>query len=366
MENTATTQQHQLDNGSFRGGDNGVYDVEETPVRTTARWLIANVYCYQQSELERFYQTSKLAADYLLTTEARPAQFTFQARTSGSDLCDGLVGQAEPIKSLARAGRILECELYTNTAIDVFSLHPFDEELGLWEAVEIDGEKLSFDRTLNHQLIFAGAAAELVEHSKLAEDRVIQFLDRLGNNMQTRSEGLVRHYIRPPMSRVPPAVAQHPRHWPLIWNETIARYHARSDERRRKELGYHPTVLAALSTLKRKFPEHDVWEHDQIQAALSFTKTETYRDQVENRTSEYGSMLPGINHARILNAFEDASPEELRPWVQSDIDRTYDPETGLLTRNAIDPVFQASSISAATGLPDMEIQIPDEPNSKSY
>ncbi|QGN06520.1 hypothetical protein Hrd1104_03870 [Halorhabdus sp. CBA1104] len=71
-------------------------------------------------------------------------------------------------------------------------------------------------------------------------------------------------------------------------------------------------------------------------------------------------MLPGINHARVLYAFEDADPEELRPWVQSDIDRTYDPETGLLTRNAVDPVFQASSIVAATELPDMEIQIADE------
>ena len=77
-------------------------------------------------------------------------------------------------------------------------------------------------------------------------------------------------------------------------------------------------------------------------------------------------MLPGINHARMLYAFEDASPDELRPWVQSDIDRTYDPDTGLLTRNAVDPVFQASSISAATELPDMEIQIPDERNSESY
>jgi hypothetical protein len=75
---------------------------------------------------------------------------------------------------------------------------------------------------------------------------------------------------------------------------------------------------------------------------------------------------PRINHTRILYAFEDASPEEIRPWVQSDIDRTYDPETGLLTQNAVDPVFQASSISAATELPDMEIQVPDEPNNESY
>lgn len=366
LQNTSVTHESQLENGAFLGGNNGVYNIEETPVRNTARWLIANLYCYREFELEQFYQVSKSAADYLSTSEARPDNFTFQARTSSSNLCDGLVGQAEPIKSLTRAGHILECESYTNTATEVFSLHPFDEEIGLWEAVEIDGTKLSFDRTLNHQIIFANAAAELATHSELAKNRVLRFLDRLGDNMQTRSSGLVRHYVRPPLLRILPTAARHPRYWPLLWNEGVARYHSRSDERRRKELGYHPTVLAALSTLKRKFPEHDVWEHDQIQAALSFTKTEMYRNQVENRTSKYGSMLPGINHARILYAFEDASPEELRPWIQSDIDRTYDPETELLTRNAVDPVFQASSISAATELPDMEIQVPDEPNSESY
>ena len=366
LKNVSATHKWQLNNGAFPGSKNGVYDVEETPVRNTARWLIANLYCYREFEQDQLCQVSQSAADYLLTSESRPDNFTFQAMNSNSNLCDGLVGQAEPLKSLTQAGHILECESYTNAAIEVFSLHPFDEELGLWEAVEIDGTKLSFDRTLNHQIIFANAAAELADYSELATNRVHRFLDRLGDNMQTRSSGLVRHYIRPPMLRILPTVARRPRHWPLLWNEPVARYHSHSNERQRKELGYHSTVLAALSTLKRKFADHDVWEHDQIQASLSFIKNEMYRDQIKNQISEYGSMLPGINHARILYAFEDASPEELRPWIQADIDRTYDPDTGLLTRNAVDPVFQASSISAATELPDMEIQLPDEPNSESY
>ena len=366
LKSVSATQTQQLDNGAFPGSNSGIYTVEETPVRNTARWLIANLYCCQNFESEQLCHVAESAAEYLSSSEARPNSFTFQARTSGSNLCDGLVGQAEPIKSLTQAGHVLECDSFIDTAIEVFSIHPFDDDLGLWEAVEIDGTNLSFDRTLNHQLIFAGAATELVGYSELAENRIRQFLDTLGDNMKTRPNGLVRHYIRPPVSKVLPAIAYHPSHWPLLWNETVARYHARSDERYQKELGYHPTVLAALSTLKRTFPQHDVWNHDQIKASLSFTKTEAYRDQIKNRTSKYGSMLTGINHARMLHAFEDAVVEELRSWVQSDIDRTYDPETGLLTRNAVDPAFQASSIIAATELPDMKIQFPDDRNSESY
>lgn len=354
-----------MQNGAFPGGSNGIYDTEETPVRTTAHWLTTNAYCFQKTGEEQFYRVSEAAVDYLLSDEPRPHEITFQVRKSGSDRCDGLVGQAEPIKSLTQASNILNKELPLKTAIEVFSLHPFDNNLGLWEAVEIDGTKLSFDRTLNHQIIFASAAAELADRSELAEKRVVQFLDTLGDNLETRSTGLVRHYVRPPKSRIISTVTRNLRHWPLVWNEAAARYYAHSDERRRKELGYHSTVLASLATLKRTFPSHDVWNHNQIRAALSFTETEAYRDQVKNRTSEYGSMLPGINHAKIIHTFKDASPEELRPWIQLDIDRTYDPETGMLTRNAVDPVFQASSISTATDLPNVEIQVPNERNNES-
>jgi hypothetical protein len=303
--------------------------------------------------------------DYLLSEEPRPHNITFQARDSPTNRCDGLVGQAEPIKSLALASEILGKESALKIALEVFSHHPFDENLGLWEAVEVDGTRLSYDRTLNHQIIFASAAAELADECEQAEERVVQFLDRLGDNIATRSTGLVRHYIRPPGLKALTVVIRDPRHWPLLWNEFAARYHAHSEERRRKELGYHSTVLASLATLKRKFPSHEVWDHSQIQAAISFTETEAYRDQVKNQASEYGSMLPGFNHAKIIHAFRDADPEELRPWIQLDIDRTYDPETGLLTRNAVDPVFQASSICTATELPNVEIQVPDERNNES-
>jgi len=74
-------------------------------------------------------------------------------------------------------------------------------------------------------------------------------------------------------------------------------------------------------------------------------------------------MLPGIGYARILDAFEEPSVETLHKWVQIDIDRAYDPETGLLTKDAVDPVFQSSCVNSLVELPEIPIQVPTESNS---
>lgn len=358
--------QQQHEQGSFPPTRGGIYGTIETPVRNTARWLSCLLHSYQYSKSNEIGKSAEKAADYLCTVKARPYDATFKVREKGKDQCDGLIGQAEPIKSLLNAGLLLDREEYINEAIEVFELIPFDYEIGLWESIEITGRKLSFDRTLNHQLIFASYMSKISNLLQPAEKEIVKFLDRLGENMETHPDGLVQHYIQPPLLTSITTLGNNLRHWRLLWNEVATYYHQRTENHRNKEQGYQPTVLFSLAILNQEFPEHSVWENNHVQSALEFSKTQLYQSQIKTRKSKYGSRLPGIHHAKFLHSFEDASPEELRPWVQLDIDRTYDPDTGLLTRNAVDPVFQASSISAATELPDMEIQIPDERNSESY
>jgi|GEM_PF-2634444 hypothetical protein len=358
--------QEQHAKGSFPPTRGGVYDTTETPVRNTARWLACLLHSYEYSGSTQIGEAAKKAADYLCTIEARPYNATFRVREEGKDQCDGLIGQAEPIKSLFNAGLLLNTDEHIHKAIEVFELIPFNFEIGLWESVEITGKKLSFDRTLNHQLIFAAYTAKMSDMCASVKKEIITFLDMLGENMETHPNGLVEHYVQPPLSNSITVLGNNPRHWRLLWNELAARYLRLNNNHRNKERGYQPTVLFSLAILNQEFPDHSIWEHSCLQSALAFSKTKPYQNQIKTRKSKYGSRLPGLHHAKVLHTFEDASPEELRPWVQLDIDRTYDPETGLLTRNAVDPVFQASSISAATELPDMEIQVPDERNSESY
>ncbi len=348
----------QREDGSFPPGRNGIYDEPETPVRTTSHWLTTLSKVYEITGKEVFADAANDAVDYLLSDEARPYRYTFHSRNAeGKDKCDGLVGQAAPIRGLALAGSAFKRPELFETPEDVFSLHPFDTHLGLWQRVEIDGTNLSFDRTLNHQIIFAAAATSLIDDSKRVKHRIEMFLDSLGDNMRTHPDGVVRHYVRPPLATVLRVADKSLSHWSLLWNEFAARYHAQSYEFRKKELGYQLTILAALARIKRCFPHHNIWDHSRIQSALDFIQTSDYERQIRKQKSNYGSMTPGINYAQVLTTFKDPSAREIRPWVEQEIDRKYDPETKLLTQETSDPMFQASVVGSLSNLPNIQIKV---------
>ncbi len=346
----------QREDGSFPPGRNGVYDEPETPVRTTSHWLTTLSKVYEVTGDEEFADAANDAANYLLSDEARPHGYTFHSRNvDGKDKCDGLVGQAAPIRGLACAGSTFKKPELLKEAEDVFFLHPFDTRLSLWQRIEIDGTNISFDRTLNHQIIFAAATTSLIHESKRIKQRVGIFLDSLVDNMQIHSDGVIRHYVRPPLTTVLRIISRSPNHWPLLWNELATRYHARSSQFRKKELGYQLTILTALARIKRCFPYHDIWDHPQIKSALDFIQTSEYERQIRKQKSNYGSMIPGINYAQILTTFGDSSEREIRPWIELEIDRKFDPKTKLLTQETSDPMFQASLIGSLSYLPNIQI-----------
>ena len=348
----------QRKDGSFPPGKNGVYDETETPVRTTAHWLTTLVAVYEITDDDEFADAATAAADYLLAPEARPYGYTFHSRNAnGKNSCDGLVGQAAPVRALGRAGPVLNHPDLIDTAIEVWSLHPFDNRLDLWEAVEVNGTRLSFDRTLNHQVFFASSAVSLIDESNVVENRIHSFLDSLGKNMQVHSDGVIRHYIRPPLRSVLNTVFRSPRHWELTWNEFAARYHSSMSNFREKERGYHPSILAAFSQLRLRFPDHHVWNHPNVRTAFAFAETDEYENQIRKRGSSYGSMVPALTHAVLLYRAGKPSLDEIRPWIELAIDRKYDSETDLLTRNAVDPTFQASKLNLLTELPNIRIEV---------
>ncbi len=345
--------------GSFPPGQNGIYNETETPVRTTSSWLLILTEAYKITGNQIFENAANNAADYLMSDEARPHGHTFHSReVKNKDKCDGLVGQGSPIKALTYAGQTFDRKDLIKAAMFVFKLHPFDDRLGLWERVEITGERLSFDRTLNHQLYFAAKSAALLDESNIVNKRIRRFLDQLGKIMRTRSDGSAEHHIRPPILDVTKTVVSAPRHWPLIWNELVAHYHARTSTRRKKELGYHPNVLVGLSMLRQQLPDHEIWNHDTIRSALLFSQTDEYKNQIYNRTSKYGSMIPMISHARVLSAFDIDSDESIQSLLSDEIKRSYNPETGLLEKDTVDPNTHATSIKSVIDLPNIEVTIP--------
>ena len=347
----------QREDGSFPPGRNGVYDEPETPVRTTSHWLTTLSKVYEITGDEVFAEAAHDAADYLLSDEARPHGYTFHSRNAeGKDKCDGLVGQAAPIRGLAWASSALNRPELGSIAKDVFSIHPFDERLGLWERIEIDGSNLSFDRTLNHQLLFAGAAAHLTHRFPSVEKTVLRFVDRLASNVSLRSDGIIRHYVRPPLGATVQAVRENPRSWKLLLNPVLSRIYTVSSQRKRKEVGYHPVNLLGLA-------------HIQANMEVSLLQRDNERELIERITSpdtlsnmsgdnfHYGGMTPGIDVGFALQEFQGADSDTIRQWIEIDMRNKYEPDSAMLAKGTKDPVFQAATISYLVDLPDLELAV---------
>lgn len=348
----------QRGDGSFPPSRNGIYYEPETPVRTTSHWLTTISKIYRLTGDETFAEAANSAADYLLSDEARPYSYTFHSRKSnGKDKCDGLVGQAAPIRGLYNAGSILNRPELIDKAVEIYNLHAFNEQLGLWEAIDIDGKRLSFDRTMNHQILFASASSLLSEQSDQVKNQVKSFLDLLGKNIGTYPDGLVKHYIRPPLTTVMKTFINSSWDLTLLWNEIASRYQALSSEFRTKELGYQLTVLRGLAHLKRRHSDHKVWNHPHITSALDYIQTSDFKRHVKDPKSKFGSMTPGIDYAIVLSSFNVESDIEIRQWIELEIDRKYDQESQLLTRNSSDPMFQAAKIGSLLNIPNIKISL---------
>ena len=78
----------------------------------------------------------------------------------------------------------------------MFFQHHFNEQYGLWNRLEINGDVLSIDMTFNHQLWFA-ACASLIDspRKKEIQGRVVRFLDCLTENLTILNNGLIYHPI---------------------------------------------------------------------------------------------------------------------------------------------------------------------------
>ncbi len=341
----------QREDGSFPPGRNYTYDEPETPVRTTSHWAVTISEVYDITGKEKFRKAADAAVDYLLSQEVRPQGYTYYCRDApGKDSCNGLVGQAGPIRALAHAGPILERQDAIDTAEEVFMLHPFDEELGLWERVEIDGKKLSFDRTLNHQILFAAGGSKVASESDIVNDRITTFLDRLQSNMELHSDGIIKHYIRPSPIDTVKTVFRSLRHWPLLLNEVVFHYYSRSNERRKKEIGYQPVNLRGLAQLQVYFSGHENWLDYKIQSSIMDLELATY-DEIE-----YGTIIPGIdlgwaNYALLKDT------ESMKCKIENDLEDMIDTDKYLLHSDCVSDIDQSSVISLLVGLPNFHIEL---------
>ena len=78
--------------GSFPRGHNGPYQDPETPLRNAGHWLITMAYAARMSGEERFHNSVRKVAEYMLSPDHRPGDATWLHRDrNGKERCNGLI-----------------------------------------------------------------------------------------------------------------------------------------------------------------------------------------------------------------------------------------------------------------------------------
>lgn len=339
-------------------GHNGPYHDLETPVRNTSHWAITFLNAFRTTGDEQYLDGVETCLSYLLSTEARPHGETFRHRAiEGIDACNGLIGQAWTIEALATVGGELNRKEPIETARSVFLRHPFTDSLGAWKVVEVDGSVLGYDLTLNHQLWFAAAGAQIVanaDDTARIDRQVRRFLDGLDGNMHVYPSGLIYHNVRPQFNlqkygrltfenikrrRVP------------MWILERFRPETREDQLK-KAIGYHSFNLYALALLKQIYPEHSFWRSTTFEKALVHSNSDRFKQELETNPYGYPYNCTGIEMAVVAHVFNNDT-ETAREWLTEQFNRSLDADTMLLTKSTEDAATMNARIYEATRLPNI-------------
>lgn len=338
----------QVSDGAMPSGHNGPYHDPETPVRNTSHWLIIFLKAHDISGEEQFLEAARRAISYLCSDKARPMGATFWHRKNPKkDACNGLIGQAWTIEALATAAQTLELPELLRLVEEIFLLHPFDESVGLWRRVGVDGTYSSFDMTFNHQLWFAAAGGLLAPYATSEIDaRVRRFMDQLLYHMDLYSSGLIRH----------PLVLK------FSWRHQLRNLFnwVRQSSRARAELaykavGYHAFNLYALALLKQQYPDHSFWRSAKFGLLWRYALSDVYKRELENNKYGYPYNPPGFEMAFALDVFAVNSRPEQERWLSEQFRRCYDFKSHMMNQGTDDPATYAARLYEATRLPNLTV-----------
>ncbi len=357
--NSATTLQR--NNGSLPAGNNGPWGQKETPVRNTSHWAIVFKKAYEITGEEKYKCAVKSAGSYLMSIESRPHGETFKHRQgTEKDQSNGLIGQAWTIEALKEIATITNNSNYIEEARNVFLLHDFDEQTGLWHRVDVDGTKLKKDPTFNHQLWFAAAGSLIAEDDDEVRRQVDRFLMELPHTMRTHPHGRIYHSLLPlfNIDEYIRYLVLGDRYLPLRNIRHI--YHKISPQHnidyKNKEIGYHAFNLYGLALLKQNRPDHQIWESEIIQNTLEYTLHDEYQNRIINNRYGFPYNPPGFEVAFASHVFK-FDRIDCEHWVSRQINAHFDFDSYLMAKNTSDPKTLSARIYEATRLPNFDIQL---------
>ena len=346
----------QLADGSMAAGHNGPHNHAESNVRNTANWLTVWLKAYQISAESQYKAAAVKAADYCLSDAARPAGGAFFNRHRSDDpridAGNGLIGQAWVLSAMTEAAPILEDERYLSLAARVFAQHKFDEELGLWSVLLVDGSFGSCHRTVNQQIWFALSGQKMIpwlslQDANLFNERLNRFKLKLHNYVQLRADGILFHETGADSS------------------DRQRRYErsAAGQHEHKLELGYHAFTSWGLVTLANYMGATTLSTVSPvIDGAVARLRSTQFQKMVDGDPFGYPYNPIGFEAANILlsNYMTKSKPEqdykgEAVVWIKRQLDRHF--RDGLMQANTEDAHTLAARICEARDLLDKDLDI---------
>lgn len=326
-------------------GVNGPHHHPETPVRNTAHWSTIWSHLYARTGDVRWRAYCEAAALYLSADARRPGGFTFEQRiVKGKDRCNGVIGSAWVTEALCELGAALERRSLHELAGELVQLHPFNSRYGLWNRIEISGDDLGPDTTLNHQIWFAAACSDVPNLPHAVSADLHCFLDLLPSQLHVFRSGLIYHLLKRKPSNESAKSRLRKRVASLAAGQW-SRFQPSDGAERLKWFAYHHFNLYGLSVLKARFPDHQSWRSRQLRPALQLLLEPPFREQLSHKNNPYswGYNAPGFEIPLILARFSEELDldggyvESLSlSWLHEQVERTYDAESKQFSRNTAD------------------------------
>lgn len=345
------------ENGFMPAGSNGPYGDDETPIRNTSHWSILFLKAFEITGKEAFRDAAEDCLDFIVAN-GRPNSFTFEHRISEfSDNSNGLIGQAWTIEALANADRYFETDKYARLAEEVFSCIPFNEELGLWKIIDVDGTITRYDFTFNHQLWLAATASML--ESMESKRKIEIFTGNLNNNLSIFEDGLIKHHIyRQNELKNYFTCLKDTDNFRMVYGGLKDNFMNKFDLKnfnRYKSIGYHSFNTYAFALLDEN-TEKNLENIEKVNKALNFCKNPIYQEEILENEYGYPYNPPGIENAFTLYYYCNNTEEE-KKWMNQQIKKTFNFETNLMNKGqASDKKTYAARLYEATRLPNYKLK----------
>tara|TARA_B100001750_G_C15520074_1_gene610818 strand:- start:670 stop:1836 length:1167 start_codon:yes stop_codon:yes gene_type:complete len=364
----------QMEDGSMPPGHNGPYNDNETPVRNTSHWLITFAKSYELTNNSIFLDAVQKAANYLISNEARPFNFSFYHRKKSQlDSCNGLIGQAWTMEALAIASIILNNKKYSELGEEVFLQHNFNNNYGLWNRLEIDGQIKSIDPTFNHQLWFAACGAQLKGSRKDKCDSIIKsFISKLPKNLSIIKGGLIFHpiktqgiikekYDKKPIAILIRTVIS--KSINMIRNiiKQKEKQKNKIDKMIYKSIGYHHFNMYAFALLKDVYPNLDYWDREDFLSTIHFLLNDDYKKKIETNSFGYPYNPPGFEVPFALEKLAKLDNNELeilsKYWINNQLNRSYNINNKTMDKNTNDALTHSARIYELTRINNLNLKI---------